>query len=61
MLTNKICRLFLLVDCLVVLFYSISTFFGSFNAELNYKQFNLVLIYFCLHSVKCQKQFYFKQ
>ena len=26
----------------VVLFYSVSTLFGSFNAELNFKQFSLV-------------------
>ena len=30
------------VDWLVVLLYGISIFFGSFNAELNFKQFSLV-------------------
>ena len=28
--------------------------FGSFNAELNFKQFSLVWVYFCLQTVKCQ-------
>ena len=29
---------------LAVLFYGVSTLFGSFNAELNFKQFNLVYV-----------------
>ena len=33
-----------IVGCFVVLFYGISTFFGSFNAELNSKQCSLVLV-----------------
>ena len=39
---------------LVVLFYHVSTLFGSFNAELNFKQFSLAFSLML-------KQSYFKQ
>ena len=57
-----------LVGWLAVLFYGVSTLFGSFNAEFSHfdkisKQFSLreVQCMFCLYTVKLSKQFYFKQ
>ena len=50
---------------MVVLFYGISTLFGSFNTELSHFdkfqtiKFSISII-FCLHSLML-KQFYFKQ
>ena len=41
----------------VVLFYSISTLFGSFQAELNFKQFSLVFVYKQFSLVFVYKQF----
>ena len=50
--------IFTIFVSLVVLFYVVSTDSGSFNAELNFKQFSIA---FCLQTVRCQNQFYFKQ
>ena len=41
------------LNCLVVLFYSISTLFRSFNTEVNFKKWSLVKVKF-LFTVKCQ-------
>ena len=51
----------LIVGWLVVSFYGISTLFGSFNAKLNFKQFNLVKLEFLFTNSLMSKQFYFKK
>ena len=50
-----------LVFVLVVLFYSISSLFRPFNVRLSHLDKKFRTLQFCLHSVNCQKQFYFKQ
>ena len=41
-------------DGLDVLFHAILTLSESFNAELNFKQFSSIEVYFSLQTVKCQ-------